>query len=125
MNNKNNFTVKFREFADIKIIDIGGHLDAYTAADLEKELSNLIQSGNNKIIVNFSQLEYISSAGLGVFMAFIEDVRNNNGDIKLSSMNQKVFSVFDLLGFPMLFDIADKDDILIEKFENNITNDQD
>jgi anti-sigma B factor antagonist len=53
-----------------------------------------------------ADLDYISSAGLGVFMGFIEEVREKGGDIKLSNLSQKVYKVFDLLGFPALFEIC-------------------
>jgi len=52
-----------------------------------------------------ADLNYISSAGLGVFMGFIEEIREKKGDIKLSNMSDKVFKVFDLLGFPALYQI--------------------
>jgi len=62
------------------------------------------------------ELNYISSAGLGVFMGFIETVRENEGDIKLTSMSPKIFRVFDLLGFPTLYDILENEDEAIKKF---------
>ena len=53
-------------------------------------------------------------------MAFIEEVRQNDGDIKLSNMTDKVFSVFDLLGFPMLFDIQKEEaDALVKFIKSN------
>ena len=69
--------------------------------------------------MNFKDLSYISSAGLGVFMAFIEKVRENEGDIKLSTMSDKVFNIFDLLGFPLLYEIFNTEDQAIKKFEKN------
>jgi anti-sigma B factor antagonist len=67
--------------------------------------------------VNFKDLVYISSAGLGVFMAFIEKIRENNGDIKLTTMNDKVYNIFDLLGFPLLYEIYKSEDEAVKKFE--------
>ena len=61
-------------------------------------------------------VDNISSAGLGVFMAYIEDVRKNQGDIKLSNMSPKVFNVFDLLGFPLLYDITKDEAEAVQKF---------
>ena len=52
-------------------------------------------------------------------MSFIEDLREKGGDIKMSNMTPKVFSVFDLLGFPMLFDIEKEEKYAIEKFSND------
>jgi anti-sigma B factor antagonist len=99
---------------------LDGYLDAHTAPELESEIGNLLKAGNNKILVNFRDLDYISSAGLGVFMAFIEEIRDNGGDIKLADMKPKVFSVFDLLGFPILFDIDDNEQLSFEKFKSNV-----
>jgi anti-sigma B factor antagonist len=110
------FIVHSRKLEDIVCLDLHGFLDAHTAPDLESAIQQSIDKGSHKILVNFKALDYISSAGLGVFMAFIEDVRNYGGDIKLSSMNEKVFSVFDLLGFPMLFDIDGEENLSVIKF---------
>lgn len=112
-----NITKKFEN--GIEIIQISGYLDAHTAPNLENVLENSIKNKNYQIIVNFSDLDYISSAGLGVFMAFIEDVRQNGGDIKLTNMKEKVFAVFDLLGFPLLFDILPDEKDAIAKFKGN------
>jgi anti-sigma B factor antagonist len=49
-------------------------------------------------------------------MAYIEDVRKNQGDIKLSNMSPKVFNVFDLLGFPLLYDITKDEAEAVQKF---------
>ncbi|MBD3290993.1 anti-sigma factor antagonist [candidate division KSB1 bacterium] len=110
------FEVGRSDDGDISILYIKGYLDAHTAPKLEQELQNLIDEGKYKIIVNFNELSYISSAGLGVFMGFIETIREKEGDIKLSSMNPKIFRVFDLLGFPTLYDILDTDEEAKKKF---------
>lgn len=108
---------------DLTIIKIDGYLDAHTAPSLENKIEEIINSNNFRIIVNFSNLEYISSAGLGVFMSQIENLRNNNGDLKLTAMKSKVYSVFDLLGFPMLFNITKTQDEAIQNFYKNAEKD--
>jgi anti-sigma B factor antagonist len=102
---------------DIEIIHLQGYLDAHTALKLEDFIQKLIDLKKYKFIFDFSELEYISSAGLGVFMEFVEEIRDNGGDLKFSSMQDNVFSVFDLLGFPMLFDITDNNELAIDKFQ--------
>lgn len=90
---------------DVCVISLAGYLDAHTASRLEEAMQTAISGGCRKVVVDFAELEYISSAGLGVFMVFIESVRSDGGDIKLAAMKAKVFTVFDLLGFPVLFEI--------------------
>ncbi len=113
-----NFKISHRTKQGFDILDLFGELDAHTASHLEDSLKSLIHKDHPNIIVNCRELDYIASAGLGVFMAYIEDVRGNGGDIKLTNMNKKVYNVFDLLGFPTLYDILDDEDDAIEKFIN-------
>jgi anti-sigma B factor antagonist len=112
----NKFSLDQKSNETVEIIYLNGFLDAHTAPQLESMISTTIASGKNRIIVNFQNLDYISSAGLGVFMVFIEEVRAAEGDIKLAAMQSKVFTVFDLLGFPMLFDIVDTEEEALSKF---------
>jgi anti-sigma B factor antagonist len=116
-----NFKINHREIQSYDVLELSGELDAHTASQLENSLKNLIDQEKHQIIVNCEDLDYIASAGLGVFMAYIEDVRSLGGDIKLTNMNEKVYNVFDLLGFPTLYDILQKESDAIEKFENDET----
>ncbi len=111
------FKVNVREQVNnIYVIELSGYLDAHTAPALEDTFGKLLSEKKYRIIVNCKNLTYISSAGLGVFMAYIEDVRTNTGDIKMSDMTPKVFNIFDLLGFPMLYDIVKTEDEAMKKF---------
>jgi len=116
-----NFKINHREVQSYDVLELSGELDAHTASQLENSLKNLIDKDKHQIIVNCEDLDYIASAGLGVFMAYIEDVRSLGGDIKLTNMNKKVYNVFDLLGFPTLYDILQHESEAIEKFENDET----
>jgi anti-sigma B factor antagonist len=97
-------------------ISLHGYLDAHTAPVLEEAIERTILAGCSRIVVDFTNLDYISSAGLGVFMIFIERLRSDGGDIKLAAMRPSVFTVFDLLGFPVLFTIADSAEQAINAF---------
>ncbi|HEX9652926.1 MAG TPA: STAS domain-containing protein [bacterium] len=110
------FEVAKSENGGVAILYIKGYLDAHTAPDLENAFQQLVDAKKFSIIVNFKDLNYISSAGLGVFMGFIEDIRKNGGDIKLTNMKPKIYRVFDLLGFPTLYDILEEEEKAIEKF---------
>lgn len=111
-----NFSINHRQVHEYDILDISGELDAHTASQLEESLKKLIDQDKHNIIVNCENLDYIASAGLGVFMAYIEDVRSLGGDIKLTSMQPKVYNVFDLLGFPTLYDIMEDEKQAMQKF---------
>jgi len=112
----NDFEVKRIDKDSVSCLYIKGYLDAHTAQRFEEALQNLVDERRFKIVVNFTELTYISSAGLGVFMGFIEEIRTNGGDIKLSNMIPKVFRVFDLLGFPNLYEIYADEAEAVGKF---------
>jgi anti-sigma B factor antagonist len=110
------FSTSIKERGEVNVINLKGFLDAHTAPTLENNFTQLINDNKYKIVVNFEELAYISSAGLGVFMAYIESIRDNRGDIKLTNMSDKVFNIFDLLGFPLLYEIYKNEEEAIKKF---------
>lgn len=111
------FKISLRENAKVQVMELKGYLDAHTAPNLEEAFQKLVKEKKYNILVNCRDLAYISSAGLGVFMAFIEEVRTNGGDIKMSNMTPKVYNIFDLLGFPMLYEIFKDEPEAVKKFE--------
>jgi len=113
------FSTSIKEKGEVSVINLKGFLDAHTAPTLENNFTQLINSNKFKIVVNFEELAYISSAGLGVFMAYIESIRDNRGDIKLTNMSDKVFNIFDLLGFPLLYEIYKNEEEAIKKFSGS------
>jgi anti-sigma B factor antagonist len=111
------FNIHRNDSGNLSILHLHGFLDAHTAPELEKHLDQLIQENRYQIIVNFQNLNYISSAGLGVFMGKIESIRSNEGDIKMCGMTPKIFRVFDLLGFPALYHIVDEENAALQLFD--------
>jgi anti-sigma B factor antagonist len=102
------FTVREATPAEspVTVIELSGQLDAHTAPEFERFLEQRVRGERKmKLILDFHGLEYISSAGLGVLMGLIEEVRAAGGDMKLAALPDKIFHVLDLLGFPMVFEI--------------------
>ena len=101
----------------VTIIELSGQLDAHTAPEFERFLEQRVRGEKKmKLILDFHNLEYISSAGLGVFMGLIEEVRAGGGDMKLAALPDKIFHVLDLLGFPMVFEIFPTTDEAVRAF---------
>lgn len=110
------FTVQRSAEGELTVLSLDGYLDAHTAPEFERALQKEIESDRCGIIVDCRRLTYISSAGLGVFMGFIEDVRDKGGDIKICGLTPKVKQVFDLLGFQQLYHILDSVPDAVQKF---------
>ncbi len=113
------FTSSVKFFDDVAIVSVAGFIDAHTAPDFENVLINLTKKGTFKMVINFAELNYISSAGLGVLMGQIEYIRENDGDMKLTNLSKKVFKVFDLLGFTTLYEVFTDYKEGVEKFKSD------
>jgi anti-sigma B factor antagonist len=95
------------------IIGIEGDLDASSCIILDKAISDIVLNGEKKIIIDCVHLSYISSAGLGVFMSYLQDFENNKISLVLFGLSDKVKNVFQILGLDQLIRIVDtKDDAM-------------
>lgn len=83
----------------ISEVRIDGVIDTLTASELEEVIDSLIKRQRYKIVIDLAGVDYISSAGWGIFISHIRDVRANNGDIKLAGMIPNVYEIYELLEF--------------------------
>lgn len=113
-----NFQIEHSSQGEVQVLALDGFLDAHTAPQFEKAIQDAYEAGNRRLVVDCAKLSYISSAGLGVFMSFIEEIREAGGDIKLASIVPKVYQVFEVLGFPDLFDILPDVAAAVRKFDD-------
>ncbi len=114
------FSVGFRSSGPIEVLTLVGELDAHTVSELDAALQRCLSNGRHRIVVNGSGLQYISSAGLGVFLGHIDEIRDRGGDLTICELHPRVFDVFDLLGFPMLFSIVPTEEEAMRHFEKDV-----
>ena len=113
----NPFSIHKSTEQGLSVLSLEGYLDAHTAPEFEKAVQVEFEAGRVQMVVECTRLSYISSAGLGVFMSFIEEIRTAGGDIKICGLAPKVFQVFDILGFSALFDILPDLLAAIQRFQ--------
>ncbi|MBR6207404.1 MAG: STAS domain-containing protein [Oscillospiraceae bacterium] len=80
-----------------------GRLDTTTAPELEKELRDSID-GVSALTLDFTDLEYISSAGLRVLLA-VQKIMNKQGEMKVSHVNETIMEIFEVTGFSDILSI--------------------
>ena len=83
-----------------------GDLDANSSIIMDESIQGQIDEGRLNIHVDCSGLEYISSAGLGVFISHMDELKEAGGQFVFSNMSDKVFQVFKLLGLEALMTIV-------------------
>lgn len=87
------------------ILIIYGEVDASNSVILDEAIQELVAEGSKSILVDGKNLEYISSAGLGVFMSYLEDFQEQGVNLKICELTPKVYEVFRILGLDQLIPI--------------------
>lgn len=97
-----------REKVDQHIaLRLEGEVDASNSVELDLAIQDLVAENVNKILIDGTSLNYISSAGLGVFMSYLEDFEERNIKFVIFGLNNKVKNVFHILGLDQLLIIED------------------
>lgn len=109
--------MEVRNSNTVKVLNLEGALDSQTAAETETRLNKLIMGGNNKLVVNLNGVNYISSAGLRVFLMANKLIKKQNGALSICCLNSTVKEVFEISGFDMIFKIFETEKEAIEGFE--------
>jgi len=91
--------ISTRTSNDIHVVAITGSLDSTTSPEAQKALDAVLTGGARKVALDFSQLDYISSAGLRVLLGAAKQLRASGGTLRMFGLNQSVREVFEISGF--------------------------
>ena len=84
---------------EVSEVRVDGVIDTLTASELEEVIDSLLKRDRFNVIIDLAGVDYISSAGWGIFISHIKEVRSNGGDIKLANMISNVHEIYELLEF--------------------------
>ncbi len=105
------FQINSEAVADgMMCVSVEGFLDAHTFEQMESTINGIFTEGKYQVMVELSKVDYISSAGAGVFIGAIGTAQENGGNIILMNPTENVKEVFDLLGLSQLFQFAESID---------------
>jgi anti-anti-sigma factor len=94
-----------RKEQDVSIVSVSGRIDAITAPDFEKSLDELIAQGDRVLLIDLSDLGYISSAGLRSILSSAKKLKALSGEILFTGLQGPVEEVFQISGFKSIFKI--------------------
>jgi anti-anti-sigma factor len=97
--------VQITSFQDFTLVDIEGRLDTLTAAEFEKQIMTLLDSGRINLILDCSGLNYISSSGLRTFLVVQKKMKSQQGKFMICSLQQGIKEIFDISGFSSIFSV--------------------
>jgi anti-sigma B factor antagonist len=100
----------------VSVLRVSGYVDTTTSPELERRMQALLREKRYHIVVDLSRVEYISSAGWGIFISEIREIREHGGDLKLAGMVADVREVFDLLEFENILQAFPEPDLAVGSF---------
>ncbi|HEY3323848.1 MAG TPA: STAS domain-containing protein [Planctomycetota bacterium] len=103
------FSIEREVLADkgVLVLRLAGYLDAHTFEQLEEAIADVFAKGHYRLVVDLAAVEYISSAGAGVFIGALSEAHEHKGNIVLMNPTPNVREVFDLLGLTQIFQVVD------------------
>ena len=102
--------VNAKKYADVLVVAANGRVDYTNAEEFRTALMPHLQncgSSGHKVVLDFSRLEYISSAGLRVLMIAAKDVRSRKGSLLAVALQPVVREIFEISRFTLVFEIFD------------------
>ena len=97
--------VNANEVNDVVIVKLLGNLDTNTAPDAEEVINKWLEDGAMKMVISLEHTNYVSSAGLRIFLATAKKITASGGVLKLCSANDVVQEILDISGFSTILDI--------------------
>lgn len=95
----------FKEENDQYVMFFEGRLDTAAAAGVESDLQPLYNNNGHDIVLDCTQLEYISSSGLRLFLGVLKAAKAKGNHVFIKGMNNDIRNIFQMTGFINLFEI--------------------
>ena len=94
-----------KQQGEVLVVGIEGRLDAATTPVVERKLSEKIEGGATKLVLNFAGVDYLSSAGMRLLLTVSKKLAALKGKMALSNVSDEVMEVIKMAGFDRVLDI--------------------
>ncbi|OIK10881.1 anti-sigma factor antagonist [Bacillus sp. MUM 13] len=86
-------------------VQVKGEIDAYTAPKLRESLFPLSEQNQISLVIDLSEVSYMDSTGLGVFVGLFKSVKAHDGNFRLIGLSERLRRLFDITGLADIIDI--------------------
>ena len=98
------------------LVEVEGQLIVGNRQELKQQVLEQLEDGDRKFVIDFAKTGYIDSSGLGVLVSLSKKIREQGGELRLSSLNEDLRTLFELTKLDTLFRIADSKEEALEGF---------
>ena len=112
--------INIREQGEVTILDLAGEirLDDERGDSLQDAVRSQIEAGKKSVLLNFKNLDFIDSSGLGAFLMCIRKLRSDGGEMKICGMTSPVKALFELVRMHRVCHVTETVDEAVEAFQN-------
>jgi anti-anti-sigma factor len=107
-----------KRIGNVVVVYLAGRLDVHLSAEIEKEINKIIQNESEMhLLMNLSDVEYMSSSGLRIFVSTMRILKEQKRQLKLCNMNNAVKKIFEVVELMDMFDIYDTEEEALKSFK--------
>ncbi|SER86960.1 STAS domain-containing protein [Salisediminibacterium halotolerans] len=100
-----NLDIQVTEGEEQTHVALSGEVDVYTASKLKETLNPLAEQEGQVLVVDLSEIDYIDSTGLGIFIGTLKITEKSNSELRLTGLNERVKRLFEITGLNEVIDI--------------------
>ncbi|WP_223703068.1 STAS domain-containing protein [Sutcliffiella deserti] len=100
-----NMEIQIKEEVNEKLVTLEGEIDAYTTPNIKESVVPLLEGFSGEIVFDLSNVNYMDSTGLGMFVGFFKTVKANNGAFRLIGLSDRLKRLFDITGLAGIMEI--------------------
>jgi len=110
--------IKKQKINENVVLEINGRLDTTNYSELDEILIDYINKNEIQIIVDCTNMDYISSSGLRVFLTALKKINAANGKFFLCGLQDTIQEIFKISGFTSIFKIFDNQEEVLKEINN-------
>jgi len=99
----------------VTVVRLSGNLDTNSSTLTQDALNELIDAGSSKLLVNFKEVDFVSSAGLRVLLSVAKRL-GSTGTLRVSNLNETVNDVFEISGFSTILNVHPTEEAALQEF---------
>jgi anti-anti-sigma factor len=96
-----------RAGSEVILVQVDGELDAHTVSKFEQTLNDLSAQGHSRLVLDASQMSFISSAGLRAIISAQREAGQRGGQLRILGLNAQARRVFEIAGFEQFLHLCD------------------
>ena len=95
------------------VVAVTGEIDLFTAPELKQKLTDAIEGGKSRIVVDLTETSFLDSTALGVLIGAVKRLRSREGALVIVNVDQNIAKTFEITGLDQIFTIlATRDDAI-------------